>query len=327
MIKIHLKSLLPIKYRFLKIAFLFMFLSFGIYGVCSLFFPLEWIEFSNRVDLWRAGVTEVWLGGEFHAYMQDRCSQTDLENEDQCSCIALIHGLGDNALTWKKLLTLPEEKWRKAGMMSPLRLAAIDLVGAGGTPAPSDPKEYQVRRQAKKLQLALASTCRRWILVGNSYGGWIASWLALDWPTGVKRLLLFNSAGIKQMRENSFAPPTTLEGLKEFQRRAYFRPQEIPDFMWTAIFKRLKSSPILQIAQAQTEEDYLDLSLPTLRVPTLLSWGKADQVIPLALGYQLRALIPTAAWREVNECGHLPQKECPEFVIQSIIDMTNFGSI
>lgn len=210
-----------------------------------------------------------------------------------------------------------------------LKLLAVDLPGSGLTAAPKDLSEYRVRKEAEKLRSILASLCPQWVVVGNSMGGWVATWLALDWPEGIRRLMLLDSAGLKKGSEanQDLLVKPSLESMKEFQKRAYYRPRFIPDWEWRVVLERIKMSHVSQIWQAQTEEDYLDTRLPALRRPTLLAWGKEDQVIPLSVGQQMRELIPGVLWREFPECGHLPQKECPLPVIQGIIDIVHYGAM
>jgi pimeloyl-ACP methyl ester carboxylesterase len=293
------------------------------------FFPLEGMELSNRFEFWKANVTEVQLNG-LHAYRTDYCGEG--VPASSCTCVALLHGLGDNAMTWKKVLLWPQASWAKMGLGQPIRLFAFDLPGSGESPAPTDLNNYRVRKQAEKLKGAMAEACPHWIVAGNSLGGWIGSWLALDWPEGVKRLLLADSAGLKSAdkdkdkdRDKLLDDPTE-ESLKEFQRRAYFKSRVIPEHVWKAVVARARKGNSKAVAKAQVSEDYLDVSLSTLKIPILFLWGQEDYIIPLAEGYRLRALLPGAGWREIPHCGHLPQKECPLVLIQSIVDLIGFGA-
>jgi pimeloyl-ACP methyl ester carboxylesterase len=303
----------------------FFFVALAALVVVTLFlFPFELREFSQRVELWRAGVSSRVIQG-WHTYEVNRCGS---QNGEGCSCIALVHGLGDQALTWKKILLFSDENWKKLGLVHGYKILAVDLPGSGKTPIPSDLTEYRVRKEAEKLRTVLASQCAQWVVVGNSMGGWVASWLALDWPEGVKRLILSASAGLKKFHQNEkvlLLSEPTVDGLKEFQKKAYFRPRPIPEWQWKIIVKKAKEGPSAQIVRAQVEEDFLDSRLPALRVPTLLIWGKEDHVVPLEQGYHLRSLIRGVFWREILECGHLPQKECPLPLIKGVIDMIHLG--
>lgn len=311
------------KKKWLKVGFLVCFGMALAVSALVRFFPLEWVELSGNFDLWRGGVSEVQLEG-LHGFWKETC---DPKNTN-CSCVALVHGLGDNALTWKKVLLWPNEYWKEMGLRQGIRLFAVDLPGSGRTPSPKNLSDYQVRNQARILKAALLSRCQQWVVVGNSLGGWISIWLALDWPQGVSKLVLIGSAGLKTGQSGSAEMLTrpTIESMKEFQRKAYFRPRPIPDSVWVEIVKRAEQSNARLVREAQKDEDFVDLLLGTLRMPTLLLWGKEDQIVPISVGRAMRDRIPGVMWREIPECGHLPQKECPIPVIKSILDLVNYGA-
>lgn len=305
----------------------------GLCGVTAYLFPIEVLEAWTRFEFWRGHVQETQRNG-IHGYLYNSCPQDVPASGQECACIALIHGLGDNAMTWKKILLWPEQKWKAMGLTEPLRIYAVDLPGTGRSSPASSPNDYRVRRQAEILKAVLSSSCREWVVVGNSLGGWIAAWIALDWPEGVRRLVLLDSAGLKINKEDrekmgSLLANPTVESLKEFQKRAYDQPRVMPDYVWNNIVikARAQASHTSEVITAQTDDDYLDLRLSTIHRPTLILWGKEDRIIPLSIGKEMRDLMHTAVWREVSHCGHLPQKECPLAVIRSIIDMVQMGAV
>src|SRR2546430_394370 len=90
---------------------------------------------------------------------------------------------------------------------------------------------------ALALGLAFAAVCPAWTVVGNSLGGWVAGWLALRWPDGVRKLVLINPAGLLDASGLSEATARTLaeptpEKMKEFASRAYAHPRKAPDRVW-----------------------------------------------------------------------------------------------
>ncbi len=304
---------------------------FGVLAIFALgyqswktFFPLEASELAQKWEFWREGVQSVELSNSqtsVYGYLQDHCEK----NSRSCSCVLLLHGLADNALTWKRLLL-----WPKTGWPEPVKLLALDLPGSGKSPFPQDLTELQVRKMSLKLKSVLSPLCPYWTVVGNSMGGWVASWLAIEWPEGVNKMLLLSSAGLKKLEQPSavsaFSEPT-IDSLKEFQKKAYYKSREIPDSVWKAIVERMKESHARQIRLAQVPEDDLEGKLHRVKAPTMVFWGMADQIIPMTIGKILQSQIPGSIWREVPECGHLPQKECPLQVIQAISQMIQLGAM
>jgi pimeloyl-ACP methyl ester carboxylesterase len=204
-------------------------------------------------------------------------------------------------------------------------MVAFDLPSSG---------ELNARALARRVKSSLTPLCPHWIVVGNSLGGWIAAWLALDWTEGVSKLMLVDAAGMKSQWEQRKNSPNhssdlsepTIESMKEFQRKAFAHPRPIPDSVWPAIVERARQGSTHAMAQAQKEEELLDSRLPSLRRPTAVFWGEKDQITPIVSGHQMRGLIPSATWHEAKDCGHLPQKECPLELIQELAKLIIQGA-
>ncbi|MGE4106304.1 MAG: alpha/beta fold hydrolase [Bacteriovoracia bacterium] len=292
-------------------------------------FAIEREGLRRQFELWRAGVQEIQLGS-LHAYERNHCAKKTATASPVCRCVVLIHGMADEGLTWRRLLVAEGATWK-----IPVRLVALDLPAAGKSPPPVQPEDFRVRRLAQTVSASLAKLegCDERVIVGNSLGGWVASWLALDHPALASRLLLLSPAGIRAFSATRdpndpvaklFREPT-VEGLKEFQARAYYKPRPLPDEVWKLAVERMKSAPTAGGLAAQTPEDYLDANLSQLRVPTMILWGEADRIIPLEQGRIFKDLVPGAVFQSIAECGHLPQKECPQVVIQALHQLAALG--
>jgi pimeloyl-ACP methyl ester carboxylesterase len=288
------------------------------------FFPMEIYELSNRFELWRAGVHEFHENG-LSGLLRDACDPADPEARG-CTCVALIHGLGDEPMTWRKLLVAPKKAWSK-----PVKLYAIAMKRSEEFIPGDRPENYRARVQADTLANALAPICPKWVLVGNSLGGWISAWIALDGKLPVEKLVLVDSAGLRGDASTNtsaglFLSPTA-DHVREIFRRIYYKPLQIPEDAWGKITEHFVHADLGDILKAQTEEDFLDGRLQYLRVPTMVVWGAGDHLIPSSLGKEMRSMIPSSIWREIPECGHIPQKECPVSLIQGIDDMLRVGAM
>lgn len=291
--------------------------------VARFLFPMQLYRFAQGVELWRGGVREFKADG-VSGLIRDECDAQDPEARG-CTCVALLHGLGDDPQTWKKILVAPKKSWR-----SPVRLYALDLPHNQRFTAGDSPASYRVRIQAELIARALSPVCRSWVVVGNSMGAWEAEWLALDGRLKIEKLLLVDAAGPRSVAKTEaprlFGNPT-IENMKELVSKLYFEQHHYPDLFWKKVSEMMTAANLNEVMKAQTDEDFTDGRLSSIRVPTMVLWGAADRLLPDSIGHEVQSQIPSSIWREIPECGHLPQKECPIPVIQAINDMMAAGSM
>ena len=272
------------------------------------------VDGGRTFSLRLAGVSRIRIG-PLNAYEKNTCRPGA-----SCRCVALIHGLGDSALTWDKVL-------RGAGgapeVPAGWRLVALELPGTEGSDAPATPGGYAVPAMAETVDGALRGRCPEWTLVGNSLGGWVAAWAALQWPQGVRRLVLVNPAGFTDPSGVAEKTARLLEGptgpaLKEFSARAYHKAPWAPPWAWEAAAATIRARPAARMVAALRLEDLLDGRAKGIRAETTIVWGESDRVMPRAVGEAYAREIPGARLLSAPECGHLPQQECPAAVSRAL---------
>ena len=168
--------------------------------------------------------------------------------------------------------------------------------------------------ESVRIGRGASSVCAENVLVGNSFGGWVATLIALRSPARYRSLLLLapgGTTGADEAGKDLFREPN-VESLKDFQARAYFRPRELSDTEWKYAVRRLEGSGVGEIRSAQVAEDRLDGKLRELKVETTLVWGEADRILPRSTLQVFEKNVRGIRVRTLSECGHLPQKECPE---------------
>jgi pimeloyl-ACP methyl ester carboxylesterase len=276
--------------------------------------PVERIDDLRKVRLSLYGVRRV-RAGTLAAYEEDLC-----ETGKPCRCVALIHGLGDSALTWDNVLL------GKKGAPAPPRgtkLLAVELPGSEGSDPPSDPAGYAVPAMAKTIEDSLRARCPSWTLVGNSLGGFLAADIALDWPGGVEKLYLVNAAGLDdpsgvQVETARILQEPTGEKMREFSTRAYYKKMRAPLRVFDEVAATIRTRPAAKIVAQLKKEDLLDSRAKLIRAPTTILWGEADRVVPRTVGEGFAKKIPGAKLVLIPKCGHLPQQECPEAVSKAL---------
>ncbi|UPT75070.1 MAG: alpha/beta hydrolase [Elusimicrobiota bacterium] len=277
---------------------------------------LWFLPFELHVGLLKAGLR---LGGaapvtagSLSAYERSTCVAGA-----PCRCVALVHGMGDTALTWNKLMLGGD------GAPPPpagVRVLAVNMPGTDGS-APS--ADYGIRAQSRVLRAALEARCPRWTVAGNSLGGWMAGWLAVDWPQGVERLVLVNAAGLTDPTEQALATARllaapTIPEMKAFSARAYAVPKPVPERAWPAVIASIRSRPTAAILAALTLDDVLDARLKDVKAETVVVWGASDRVLPAGFAGRFAKGIRGAKLVEIAACGHLPQQECPGPVARAV---------
>ncbi|MBV8673748.1 MAG: alpha/beta hydrolase, partial [Acidobacteriaceae bacterium] len=126
--------------------------------------------------------------------------------------IVLIHGLGSRAEDWASIMPQLVHGGR--------HVYAIDMLGYGRSARPHD-AGYSIPQEAGIVEKFIASqNLAQTDLGGWSMGGWVATRVALDEPEHVRRLMIYDSAGLRfelPFKVSLFWPdnPQTLDALND----------------------------------------------------------------------------------------------------------------
>ena len=245
--------------------------------------------------------------------------------------VVFLHGLGASMYAWRKNLA----PVAAAGY----RVIAFDDRGFGFSDKP--PTGYDNTAYAR-LTVALLDSLhlRDAVLVGHSMGGAIAAEVAITHPERVRGLVLIGSAGLG-VRE----PPLFRVGrwplvgpllfafrgrgfTERFLKASYADPAKVSDAdvdQYYAPVAEPEYGRALRAVLRQFRFDGLAGRLDHIRAPTLVLWGEADRLVPIALGRALAAGIPHAAFLSVRDAGHSVQEEAPDEVNRLLIEFLRDG--
>jgi pimeloyl-ACP methyl ester carboxylesterase len=224
--------------------------------------------------------------------------------------ILLIHGLGSRAEDWANIMPQLVHGGR--------HVYAIDMLGYGRSSRPAD-AAYSIPAEAGVVEKFLASqNLRQTDLGGWSMGGWVAIRVALDEPERVRRLAIYDSAGLRfdlPFKASLFWPdnPAALTALNDLLSPG--RGPHIPALMQRDVLRLVQRNGwIVQRSMESmlTGADLVDGKLSTLKMPVLIVWGKNDQLTPVALAYTFHAQIPQSVLEIYDGCGHLAPRECAD---------------
>jgi pimeloyl-ACP methyl ester carboxylesterase len=152
-------------------------------------------------------------------------STTTFWDQPPAPRVLLVHGLGGSAEGWLGLT----HYLVKAGY----RVYLSDLLGYGRSAKPAD-FSYSVPDEAAVIVGFLdVLNLKQVDLGGVSMGGWIAQCLASNHPERVRRLMLFDSAGIYEQPswDTQLFTPTTPAEVNKLMALLYPHPVAVPEFV------------------------------------------------------------------------------------------------
>jgi pimeloyl-ACP methyl ester carboxylesterase len=221
--------------------------------------------------------------------------------------VVLVHGLGGRSEDWENLAPF----LTRAGY----RVYLPDLPGYGQSEQPAG-FSYSVPDEAEVIKGFFDKlNLERVDLGGWSMGGWIVQRVAAENPDRIRKLVLFDSAGlaIKPAWNTALFTPDTPEQLAELDNLLMPHPPPVPPFVAADILRMSRRNAWVihrALASMLAGGDTTDQLLPGLRMPVLLVWGEMDHIVPLSAGKQMHQLIPQSELEVVAGCGHLAPRQC-----------------
>jgi 2-hydroxy-6-oxonona-2,4-dienedioate hydrolase len=194
------------------------------------------------------------------------------------------------------------------------RVVAFEMPGFG--PSPQNNRTQSMPELASTMALAITALgLHTFNLMGTSFGGKTALWLALQEPTRVLALVLEAPAAIRP--EGSELPSGSPE---EMARRLYAHPERLAAIPMPDPVIQAKTRPLLLRLRGPDRDAELERRLPDLAAPTLVLFGTLDAVIPPAMGRFYKELIPPCHLVFVYDAGHAIGTDRPEAFTEVVVD-------
>jgi len=209
-------------------------------------------------------------------------------------------------------------------MSANARVIAPVHPGFGGTPRPDDFDSIEKLADAYAAlleRLALADV----LVVGFSIGGWIANALALRAGERLRGVVLVNGAGIvvdgEACADVFSLTPTQLSALSYHDpARHGIDPTKLSDAQKAGMAANMKTLAVYGRARDMGDPG-LRAHLADVRVPVLVVWGESDRVVTPAYGRAVAASFPDARLEIIDQCGHMPQIEQPQRLLELVATM------
>ncbi|MCL2319963.1 MAG: alpha/beta hydrolase [Treponema sp.] len=252
--------------------------------------------------------------------------------------LVLIHGLGDEADSWRHLI--PQLNIRG------YRVLALDLPGFGRSAAR---KKISLGKHADAVVKLIEAVCpdAPVFLVGNSMGADIAEIAALRRPAQVRGFVLIDgsipggpeSPGFFVLARILFShkwyrayrgnPEKAWVSLYPYYANLDLMPRDDRDFMRQRVMARVESATQERAYFATqrslvwahiTASSRLARKIKSYPGKILLLWGEKDRIIPLASAKNFQALRQDIGLEIIPGAGHLPQQENPTETARRIVE-------
>jgi pimeloyl-ACP methyl ester carboxylesterase len=193
------------------------------------------------------------------------------------------------------------------------RVIAFEMPGFG---AADNEKTQTVQDLATTMAAAAeALGIARFNLIGTSFGGTVASWMAVQRSDLVAALVLDAPSLIQP--EGSEPVSGSPE---QIARRLYAHPERVPPIPAVELAMAARRLTLVRRLSGPARDRLLEDGLRRLKVPTLAMFGTQDTVIPAEMGRIYKELIPNAHLVFVYDAGHALMLERPEAFAEVVTD-------
>jgi pimeloyl-ACP methyl ester carboxylesterase len=231
---------------------------------------------------------------------------TYYQDDGQGDPVVLLHGWGASSQSLAGVA---------ASLATGFRVVSVDLPGFGWSGAPTD--AWGTAQYADHVRQLLDTLgLEKVALLGHSFGGGIAIFLAAEHPARVTRLILVASARVrtrprlavraKVVATKLLRRVLTLPGWGRLGERILRRWQ---DRVGSRDYRA--AGPMRPTLVRVVNED-LSPMLPMIQAPTLLLWGDQDQEVRRPAVEMMVAQIRGARLVTFPGAGHFPFHDAPE---------------
>jgi 2-hydroxy-6-oxonona-2,4-dienedioate hydrolase len=229
--------------------------------------------------------------------------------------VVLLHGLGGDGSRWAPNIE---------PLAKDFHVFALDQIGFGESDKPL--ANYHTGMLAEFLVGFLkAAGIPKASLVGNSMGAGVALYTAAKFPQMVDRIVLADGGGFRSpsgrpaaatpeaLHRRQIQNSVTRDETREFFRILFHDKSLVTDKMVDdQLALRLRAAFTITKVQEAGEKGLGSLTeadVRAVKAPTLIVWGKYDELADPAGADRLEAAISGSKKVIVDNCGHMPQLE------------------
>lgn len=232
--------------------------------------------------------------------------------------VIFLHGLGGDGSRFVSATS---------ALADDFRVIALDQIGFGQSDQPLVNYNHGLLAEflvefMRTIDLPKAS------IVGHSMGAFVGTQVAVHYPDKLDRLVLLDGGSL----ETPPRPPhliriqnsTTLAETREYFELMFYDKSRVTDPMVRDNYmRRLRAGfPITKMQESRVQEiGFVSKDeAAAIKAPTLILWGRHDELLPVGDGKLLDRVIPNSKLIVFEKSGHIPQAEQPEEFNQALHD-------
>lgn len=236
--------------------------------------------------------------------------------------ILFIHGLGSSADRW---LDIPD------AISMYYHTIAVDLIGFGGSDKPKD-VNYTIEQFSEFIlefieKIGLSGDDRKITLVGHSLGGYIAVDFAIRNKGLIEKLVLLDSSGFLKgptplLEQYLYAAKyPSYDSVRNVFEQMVAQPWKVLPIIINIFITRINSPGAkypFESAYQNSTTTQIDLSrLKSIEdIPTLIIWGKSDNLIPIEYSEPFKQVFKNYRVEMIEDAGHAPFVEKPAIICE-----------
>ena len=247
----------------------------------------------------------------------------DTDPDSTTSPVVLLHGMVGDVENWSETTRfLSERGYRVIVPVLPVYTIQLADANLGGL----------IGYLRRFLDVLGVSRC---VIGGNSMGGQLAVHFTARYPERVEQLILSGASGISEVDlGNSIMRRQDRAYLRDRIEKTFFDPAVCTEALLDEVIAIINNREnVLRLVRftRSIQRDGLRELLPQIQTPTLLIWGREDNITPVRVAHKLRDGIEESQLHVIDHCGHAPMMEHPEifnrivhtFLLQSEVVASN----
>ena len=261
--------------------------------------------------------------------LSDGYTHYELGGPDNGQPVVLVHGFSVPYFIWEPTFAFLAT--------SGFHVLRYDLFGRGFSDRPY--LRYDIDLFCKQLRELLDTLGFDQVnLIGLSMGGPITSTFTTSYPARVRKLVLVDPAGARDVGLPGLIKVVTLPGIGELAfsllgneimtkgiASDLYGPDLVAEFqekyrvqMHYKGFKRALLSSMRNGMLRSFSTTYQCLG--SQKTPVALFWGREDKTVPFEHSLEILAAVPQTQFHIIENCGHIPHYEKSEEVNPLLLD-------